>query len=64
MSSARGSEVTPSGTVRTVKLLRLSKEGHFVANVTLSAGHWTFLIDATSRQGAGFFAYYAQTIGG
>jgi putative copper export protein len=63
ISSAQGSEITPSGTVQAVKLLRLSK-GHFVANVALNAGHWTFLIEATSRQGAGFFAYYAQTIGG
>src|SRR5439155_22659764 len=42
IASATGSEMTPSGTVRTVKLLRLSK-GHFVVNVTLTGGHWTFL---------------------
>jgi hypothetical protein len=48
-----------------VKLLRLSK-GHFVANVDLTAGKWTFLIVATpSGEGAsGISAYYTQTIGG
>ena len=64
IASAQGSIITPSGTVRPVKMLRLSK-GHFVANVTLDAGHWTFLIDATpTSEGVGpFSAYYGQTIG-
>jgi copper transport protein len=65
IASASGSIITPSGDVKAVKLLRLSK-GHFVANVTLSQGKWTFLIAATPKgEGAfGISAYYTQTIGG
>jgi nitrogen fixation protein FixH len=65
IASAQGSIITPSGEVRSVKLLRLSK-GHFVANVNLTPGKWTFLIDATPKgEGAsGMSAYYTQTIGG
>jgi copper transport protein len=65
IASAQGSIITPSGEVKSVKLLRLSK-GHFVANVDLTAGKWTFLIVATpSGEGAsGISAYYTQTIGG
>ena len=65
IASAQGSVITPSGDVKSVKLLRLSK-GHFVANVTLSQGKWTFLIDATPKgEGAArISAYYTQTIGG
>jgi copper transport protein len=65
IASAQGSVITPSGDVKAVKLLRLSK-GHFVANVTLTSGKWTFLINATPKgEGAsGISAYYTQTIGG
>ena len=61
IASARAMELTPSGGTRALKLLRFDK-GHFAANVDLTAGRWTFLIDATPRAGAAVAAHFSHTI--
>jgi hypothetical protein len=65
IASATAMEILPSGDVRPLELIRFDK-GHFVANVDLQAGMWTFLIDATPEAGGGapVSAHFAQNIGG
>ena len=62
IASAQASEITPSAATRPIKLIRFDK-GHFVANLHLGIGKWTFLIQATPTTGAGISAYFRQTIG-
>lgn len=59
-TSATGTD--PSGQTSPEKLLRFSK-GHFVSNVTLTAGRWTFQIDATTTDGKPISVYFSQVIG-
>jgi copper transport protein len=61
ISSATGSSASPGGSVQSMPLLRLDR-GHFVANTTLEAGRWRFLIQATTKQGAVYTAYFDQPI--
>jgi len=37
--------------------------GHFAANTTLTAGGWTFFIDATTTTGRHVSAYFRPTVG-
>jgi copper transport protein len=63
ITSATASSTDPSGAQRPMKLIRFDP-GHFVANAALSAGRWTFRIDATTNRGQPVTAYFSQTIGG
>jgi hypothetical protein len=63
ITSATASSTDPSDAQRPMKLIRFDP-GHFVANATLSAGRWTFRIDATTNRGQPVTAYFSQTIGG
>lgn len=51
----------PSGKSTRAKLLRFS-EGHFASNVTLTAGKWTFQIDATTKDGDPVSVYFSHDI--
>jgi len=62
IASAQASEITPSAATKPLKLLRFSG-GHFVANVRLGNGRWTFLIQASPKKGSSVSAYFGQNIG-
>ena len=51
----------PQGHHRPEKLIRFDK-GHFATNARLSAGRWTFEIDATTRSGAVVSGHFSQNI--
>ena len=59
--AATGTSVPPGGSAGPMPLLRLDR-GHFVANTTLRAGRWRFLIQATTARGAAVTAYFDPTI--
>jgi hypothetical protein len=61
IASAKGSELTSAGVTRPLELIRFDK-GHFVANVKLTSGTWTFMIDSTAKDGTPFSGYFKQTI--
>ena len=62
IASAAALALTPSGEVRDLPLIRLNP-GHFGANTTLSAGRWTFLINATTPEGRELSGYFTDRIG-
>jgi hypothetical protein len=62
ISSATARAESPSGAQIDTKLIRFDP-GHFGANVPLTAGRWTFFIDATTTTGQHLSAYFPQTIG-
>ena len=62
ISSATALSVPPGGEVQPMPLIRFDK-GHFVANTTLRAGRWRFIIQATPATGGPVTAYFDQTIG-
>jgi nitrogen fixation protein FixH len=62
VSTARAEATTPAGASQPLKLIRFSK-GHFLANLHLTPGFWTFRIDATAAGGQALSGYYSQTIG-
>jgi copper transport protein len=62
ISNATAKAESPSGAQIDTKLLRFDP-GHFGANVNLTAGRWTFFIDATTTTGQHLSAYFPQTIG-
>jgi nitrogen fixation protein FixH/uncharacterized membrane protein len=62
ITSASASALTPSGRSRPLRLIRFGG-GHFVSNAALAAGKWTFLIEATSRQGPTYAAYFSPQVG-
>jgi putative copper export protein len=62
IASARATELSESGETRSLKLIRFDK-GHFVANVDLRAGRWTFLIDVSIGEGSSISANFSETIG-
>ena len=55
--------VAPDGTASSLPPRRFSA-GHFVGDLTLTAGDWTFFVQATARDGRVLVASFTQTIGG
>jgi copper transport protein len=53
--------VTPDGTASSVPPRRFSA-GHFVGDLTLTAGDWMFFVQATARDGRVLVASFEQTI--
>jgi copper transport protein len=62
MSGAHASAITPGGS-QTPLTLQLFGPGHFVANLDLTPGRWTFAADATTRAGVATSAKFEQVIG-
>ena len=62
IASVSGTAIRPDGSVASLPLIRFDK-GHFVSNETLPRGRWTFLIDATARNGAAVSGWFRQGIG-
>ncbi len=61
LSGARASATAPSGAADRLSLQRFST-GHFVANLDLAAGRWSFTVSATSRAGSSTSAKFEQVI--
>jgi hypothetical protein len=61
IASASATAMAPSGAARPLKLIRFGS-GHFVANSALTQGAWTFLIDATPRNGPALSAYFSPRV--
>ena len=55
--------VAPDGTASSLPPRRFSA-GHFVGDLTLTAGEWTFFVQATARDGRVLVASFTQTIEG
>ncbi len=53
--------ISPDGTAVPLDARRFSP-GHFVSDITLTTGDWTFFISATTRQGENLVASFDQTI--
>jgi copper transport protein len=62
IGTATGTALTPSGQPLDLKLIRFDP-GHFGANVKLTPGRWTFLIQANPTAGTPVTAYFRQRIG-
>ncbi len=62
VSDATATATDPAGDDQPLSLIRFSA-GHFVANAPLTAGRWTFRIDATRADGGAITAYFTQQIG-
>jgi copper transport protein len=63
IASATATETAPDGAQKNLTLLRFD-QGHFAANVTLTAGKWTFRIEGTAPDGSNVSGYFTQQIGG
>jgi nitrogen fixation protein FixH/uncharacterized membrane protein len=61
IASASATAITPAGADQPLKLARLAS-GHFVANLKLTPGQWTFRINATTAGGLPLSGYFSQTI--
>jgi copper transport protein len=61
ITSASATAVTPGGADQPLKLIRLAS-GHFVANLSLTPGRWTFRINGTPAGGQPLSGYFSQTI--
>jgi copper transport protein len=61
ISTARASASTPAGAAEQLSLTRFSA-GHFVANLDLSTGSWSFTVDATTKAGTATSAKFEQVI--
>jgi copper transport protein len=61
ITSASATAITPAGASQPLKLTRLGA-GHFVANLSLTPGQWTFRINATPASGQPLSGYFTQTI--
>jgi copper transport protein len=61
VTSASATAITPAGADQPLKLARLAS-GHFVANLSLTPGQWTFRINATPADGQPLSGYFSQTI--
>jgi copper transport protein len=59
--SATGSAVTPGGVPENLPLVRFDS-GHFVANTRLDSGRWRFHVQASTKEGGEFNAYFEQPI--
>ncbi|HYV78868.1 MAG TPA: hypothetical protein VE979_12135, partial [Streptosporangiaceae bacterium] len=61
ITSASATAITPAGADQPLRLARLAS-GHFVANLSLSPGQWTFRISATTAGGQPLSGYFSPTI--
>src|SRR6266545_3898997 len=61
ISGARASATTPSGAPHPLTL-QLFSSGHFVANLDLTAGRWSFAVQATTTAGVATNAQFEQVI--
>ena len=61
ITTASATAVTPEGAGQSLKLIRLAS-GHFVANLSLTPGRWTFRIDAVPAGGQPLSGYFSQAI--
>jgi nitrogen fixation protein FixH len=61
ITSASATAIAPAGADQPLKLARLAS-GHFVANLSLTPGQWTFRINATTAGGQPLSGYFSQTI--
>jgi copper transport protein len=61
ITSASATAITPGGADQPLKLARLAS-GHFVANLSLTPGQWTFRINATTAGRQLLSGYFSQTI--
>jgi copper transport protein len=61
ISGAHASATTPAGS-KSPLTLQLLSAGHFAANLDLSAGRWSFAVDATTKAGASTSAKFEQVI--
>ncbi len=61
ITSASATAITPAGADQPLKLIRLSS-GHFAANLSLTAGRWTFRINAIPAGGQPLSGYFSQTV--
>ncbi|MDP9340790.1 MAG: copper resistance protein CopC [Actinomycetota bacterium] len=62
IGSATATALDPSGRPLDLKLIRFDR-GHFAANLELTSGTWTFLIQANPSAGNPVSGYFRQTIG-
>ena len=60
--SASATRTGPSGTTSPMTLQRFDP-GHFAANTRLTAGRWTFTIQAVTTKGIPLTAYFSETLG-
>jgi copper transport protein len=61
ITSASATAITPAGADQPLKLARLAS-GHFVANLSLTPGQWTFRINATTAGGQPLSGYFSQSV--
>jgi copper transport protein len=61
ITSASATAITPGGADQPLKLARLAS-GHFVANLSLTPGPWTFRINATTAGGQPLSGYFSQSV--
>jgi copper transport protein len=61
ITSASATAITPAGADQPLKLIRLTS-GHFAANLPLTAGRWTFRINAVPTGGQPQSGYFSQTV--
>ena len=61
ITSASATAITPAGADQPLKLTRLAT-GHFVANLSLTPGQWTFRINATPACAQPLSGYFSQTV--
>lgn len=59
--SASATRTGPSGTTSSMTLIRFDP-GHFAANTHLTAGRWTFTIQAVTTKGIPLTAYFSETL--
>jgi nitrogen fixation protein FixH len=62
ITSATAAAITPAGADEPLKLIRFDRQGHFVSNVRLTPGRWTFRITAETADGSALSGYFSQTI--
>jgi copper transport protein len=61
ITSARAMAITPAGAYQPLKLIRFSR-GHFASNVRLTAGRWTFSVNAVPARVQPLSGYFSQAI--
>jgi copper transport protein len=61
ITSASATAITPARADQPLKLARLAS-GHFVANLSLTPGQWTFRINATTAGGQPLSGYFSQSV--
>jgi copper transport protein len=61
ITSASATAITPAGADQPLKLARLAS-GHFVANLSLTPGQWTFRINVATAGGQPLSGYFSQSV--